>query len=1025
MIPSYRVVMAALLGGVSFCSWARAVDPADLKPGLIASYADGERKICRLEPAVGLTLAQGESAHPQLGPLTSATWQGYLIIVRTGKYRFSVTSHGGPVQLQMDQQVILTAPASESAVTTTSQVLELTGGVKPFSVSIQSDGRPARIELCWEGPGFRREPIPHMFFGHLPKDRPSSFQHDLGIELGRFRFEELGCIQCHRPREKNPLLRMLVDRPAPHLTDVGKRVYPGWLDAWLADPKRIRPHATMPKLFTDDDRGRAERYAVTSFLVSQGGPLSPNQPPTFSKDYAKSQENGRVLFGTIGCTACHQEPLPKKPRREDFDEDKLPLEAEDYLYGLGTSAGPAGKYLLGALGSKTRPEVLAAFLNDPLKTHPAGRMPRFSFSGNQALDIARFLCKTTDDAISPAMPQPPPMHQPEDLLPEGRPQGWDKLSLEKKWVEAGRRIVLSKGCVNCHELTSGGAKLPPSESFPPLETIRQSGKPGCLGSPTGVAPRYQWDVREADAIRLFLKDGLEGAGSPSPMHAARLTLKRLNCLNCHQRDGEGGLPPELLDQMKGLQKAEDNEDLRPPVLTGIGHKALTSWLRGVLTQGQRARPWMPLQMPQYAVNHVGHLAISLASLEGAVPQETADKIPLTPELIAAGRQIVGKSGLGCISCHDIAGVPNSGTRGPDLATIDQRVRYDWYERWLSQPLRMSPGTRMPQAFIDGKSPLTAVLEGDAERQARAMWAYLSLGPALPLPEGMEPPKGLTLVVKDRPEILRTFLPECTTRSIAVGYPGGVSLAFSADECRVVYAWAGNFVDATPVWDARGGRPAKLLGPKFWTAPPGHPWGLSPPDALPPDFDARAGDPGFGIPLPFEPPRLYTGPRHTRFDGYSTDAAGFPRFQYRLVEDASKSLTVMETPEPLKSGVATGLKRSFTLQPPPDRQIWFQAGITSAAPRAISRTGQTIPLDLQAAPLVLSTASTRLILPADGQRVYLLDATAPDGTAWYLTPRKDQRWTALVKLAPGATSLVLEVWALPKDDVVLIQSLPAK
>ena len=104
--------------------------------------------------------------------------------------------------------------------------------------------------------------------------------------------------------------------------------------------------------------------------------------------------------------------------------------------------------------------------------------------------------------------------------------------------------------------------------------------------------------------------------------------------------------------------------------------------------------------------------------------------------------IVGKGGLGCISCHDISGIPNTGTRGPDLATIDQRVRYDWYARWLSQPLRMAPGTRMPQAFIDGNSPLSAVLHGDGDAQAAAMWAYLSLGPGLPLPDGMEPPKGL-------------------------------------------------------------------------------------------------------------------------------------------------------------------------------------------------------------------------------------------------------------------------------------------
>ena len=116
-----------------------------------------------------------------------------------------------------------------------------------------------------------------------------------------------------------------------------------------------------------------------------------------------------------------------------------------------------------------------------------------------------------------------------------------------------------------------------------------------------------------------------------------------------------------------------------------------------------------------------------------------------------------------------------------------------------------------------------------------MWAYLSLGPGLPLPDGMEPPKGLLLAVKERPEVLRTFLKESGNRAVAVGYPGGVSVAFAADECKLSYAWAGNFLDASPVWDKRGGNPAKLLGPKFWTAPAGHPWGLTPAGAAPPDL----------------------------------------------------------------------------------------------------------------------------------------------------------------------------------------------
>src|SRR5207249_1618853 len=108
-------------------------------------------------------------------------------------------------------------------------------------------------------------------------------------------------------------------------------------------------------------------------------------------------------------------------------------------------------------------------------------------------------------------------------------------------------------------------------------------------------------------------------------------------------------------------------------------------------------------------------------------------------------------------------------------------------------------------------------------------------------------KGLVVAVKDRPALLRTFLPEAGTRAIAVGYPGGVALAFDATQCRLAYGWSGNFLDATPVWANRGGAPAKVLGTKFWVSPPGFPWGLV--SKPPPDFAAIAKDPAFGAAMP--------------------------------------------------------------------------------------------------------------------------------------------------------------------------------
>jgi cytochrome c2 len=1018
---------------LSLAPFARAVDPSELKPGLVAYFVAGQARtdipVTRLDPVPALGLKPGETPHPRMSGLEFGSWSGYLNVVRPGKYRFFANARGlDDFVVNVGDKVVLSAGGGAATGLVSGNEVELPGGVQKFRVEFTGGQGGAQFELLWQGPGFIREPLPHQFLGHLPSDRLASFARDVQLERGRFAFEELACIRCHKPAvddkpgpkfpDDSGLTRMvkgLADRVGPNLTDVAKRDHAGWLDAWLADPAKLRPHTTMPKLFADDAAGKGERHAVVKYLVSLAGePLERYRPPVASNEYRQSMERGKVLFTVTGCAACHTDPQPKKAG--DDENEKPPLRPEDSFFALGTPHGPAAKYSLGALGSKFRPDTLAAFLQNPLKTHPAGRMPNANLNGQEAQDLARYLCRQTDDTIDPATPAAPKGAGP---------------TTDAQWIDLGRKLVVEKGCVNCHAIEPGGKPLSATAKFPSLDDVRKAapGK-GCLDarSHAGKAPEYKLDANDSAALAAFLKDGLTGTGSPAPAYSARVALRRFNCLNCHSKDGEGGIPVELANEMRLLEKAENADDVRPPLLTGIGHKARTAWLKSVLSQGGRARPWMQLRMPQYGEPNVGFLPESLAYLEGTTPDDSVHKVALTPEKIQAGRQIVGKGGLGCISCHDIAGVPNTGTRGPDLATINQRVRYDWYGRWLHQPLRMAPGTRMPQAFIDGKSTLGTVLNGDPDAQAEAMWAYLSLGPTLPLPEGLEPPKGLIIAVKDRPELLRTFMPDAGSRAVAVGYPGGVSIAFSADQCRLTYAWSGNYLDASPVWNNRGGNPAKILGPKFWTAPPGHPWGLTVNPHNPPDFLGRANHPAFGMPLPLEPARIYDGPMAVQFDGYSIDKDGRPTFRYRLIEGKDAVLKIAETLAPLKTGVASGFTRRFEVEVPGNYQAWFLAGVSTKDARLSRADGGSIPLTRSGGQVTAPAAGVRVVLP-DGDKATVLElANAPAGTTWRFVPNAGG-YLAIVRLpeskTPQKLTFALHVWGLPKDDDDLLRGLEAK
>jgi mono/diheme cytochrome c family protein len=435
---------------------------------------------------------------------------------------------------------------------------------------------------------------------------------------------------------------------------------------------------------------------------------------------------------------------------------------------------------------------------------------------------------------------------------------------------------------------------------------------------------------------------------------------------------------------------------------------------------------MTLRMPQYGDANVGFLADALPKLEGTTADDAAAKVAVTAEKIAAGRTLTGKSGHGCISCHDISGVSGGGTRGPDLALTDQRVRYDWYLRWMNHPQRIAPGTKMPQVAIDGKSLLTNVYDGDADRQFEALWAYLALGPGLPLPAGMEPPKGLVVQVKDRPEILRTFMPDgAGTKAIAVGYAGGTNVVFDAATCRLGYAWTGNFLDASPVWNNRGGNPAKLLGPKFWTGPPGFPWAATE-SRTPPDFAQRATDPAFGYQLPND--EFAPGPRLVRFAGYALDPAGVPTFRYALTTAGGKTeLAVRERIEPLPVTVAAGFRRTLAVEIPAGRTTWFLAGVAAREPRGIGPDGAKLTLDPKGTDEA-PAAGSRLVVPTDGGKATVIEVAAvPTGTAWRLAPKSGGGWQVLLRLPEGAAKaeLVLHVWGLPRDDDELVNGLRAK
>jgi mono/diheme cytochrome c family protein len=196
-------------------------------------------------------------------------------------------------------------------------------------------------------PGFER------FFANSAADR---------VLGGRLLLGELNCMACHALEHEAEKAAISV-KQAPVLDNVGQRVRPEYLRAFLMAPRTVKPGTTMPDLLAGVSASKKEQHveALVHFLASTGT----------TRDLAvleQAVQRGEALFHQVGCVACHQ------PRR-------------------GETRPLATSVPLGDLSQKYTLPALAAFLQDPLHVRPSGRMPNLNLTEIEARDVASFLLR--------------------------------------------------------------------------------------------------------------------------------------------------------------------------------------------------------------------------------------------------------------------------------------------------------------------------------------------------------------------------------------------------------------------------------------------------------------------------------------------------------------------------------------------------------------------------------------------------------------------------------------------------------
>ncbi len=465
----------------------------------------------------------------------------------------------------------------------------------------------------------------------------------------------------------------------------------------------------------------------------------------------------------------------------------------------------------------------------------------------------------------------------------------NQFAVDVSLVAKGKELFTNTGCVQCHAWE--GLTVMPALAAKPLYQLDSS--KGCLADEVrSPAVDYQLTSGQAEAMRGILRSHKTSSTSePADAEHVMLRMAAMNCYACHVRDELGGVEAGRDASFQTTTPEMGLEGRLPPSLTGVGDKLNDAYLAKVLREGANERPYMKTRMPAFGDDAMHSWHEAVVRMDRRDDRPTLDNADSEANVIGAGRACVGNSGLACIKCHRFDGETGGGIGAIDMLKMTDRLRPEWFYRYLLDPQTYRPGTRMPSSFVEGKSALTSIYDGDPARQIDAMWSYLSLGKDAKIPEGLIP-GAIVLAANERPRIYRNFISGASPRAIAVGYPGGMNLVWDAARMTLVELWKNGFMDASRHWNNRGQGDQEPLGDSVVRLSDAPTVGrLDEVDAAWPSESLRD--------------------RGAKFRGYTLDTAGLPTFEY--VADGD---TIRDTPRVASEEGRTSLRRTIVVTPSP-------------------------------------------------------------------------------------------------------------
>jgi mono/diheme cytochrome c family protein len=529
------------------------------------------------------------------------------------------------------------------------------------------------------------------------------------VAQGQRIFEQVGCTGCHLVKGYENIPKI-----APSLAKISAKVDPSWMVRWIENPHKLRPRTRMPNFdFKEDDA-----VAISAFLWSlskeegdkwlQEHPL-PNQ---VRQGDANAIAQGKKLVDSIGCKGCH-----------GFAEG-------EFSTPLGKNKDIAPN--LKDIGGKTGPQWLYHWVKNPRGFSPETNMPSLRLTDNEAAAITAYLA-SLGGKVEPIA-------------------GLEQRFSDGNNIKRGEALVRKYGCYGCHdikgmekesrigvELTTFGSKTLEELFFGNRTDIKPTWDdwthnkiktPRIYATERVEQLMPQFDLADEDigALRLLLAGFRErkvghryladqGQSVVRVVEGRRL-VNQYNCIGCHEIEKRGGFVRKYY---------QENPASAPPPLNGEGDKVQSNWLFGFIKAPFPLRPWLDIRMPTFGLSdtHTTQLVNYFNGLSRVeTPYVYFDDSKVPPEHIQAARTLTSAEYFNCFSCHVRAGKnPEGPPEGwaPDLALARQRLNPSWIVKWIQDPQKIQPGTKMPSFYPGGPDN---ILEGKDDRQIDALRDYL-------------------------------------------------------------------------------------------------------------------------------------------------------------------------------------------------------------------------------------------------------------------------------------------------------------